>query len=353
MKWAIAGLTVLGIAAAGCAALLVGALRAGSMIQTKQVREAADAEVQVLYAKEALPPMTVIDGNMVAIKTMRKSEAPQHSVSDPVQVVGRILMVGVLPGQPFTSQSFASDSSANIATAVAKGKRAVGISVTDYAGLEGLLYPGSVVDVMVTFKSENSPMNQAALRSPLTTTLLERVQVLAIERQTVVSGSAEKVGSDVESTLRPNNSRRVTLLVDTKQAKALQLAMEQGTLSLSLRNPLDTTDGNKEQISLRSIIGGGEGDAAGGSGGGKPMSAWERMLSMAMGAKPAAAPQQPGAAPAKPEGPQVWETTVIRGDKSQTYAFPVDANGKPLEARPAEANSSKADPFAPNVGGGF
>ncbi len=43
---------------------------------------------------------------------------------------------------------------------------------------------------------------------------------------------------------RAGDNHCVTLLVDSKQAKALQLAMEQGTLSLALRNPLDpaTTD---------------------------------------------------------------------------------------------------------------
>src|SRR5204863_205821 len=56
MKWAITGLTVLGIAAAACAAMLVAALRAGSLMPLHK-NTGDDAEIQVLYAKEALEPM--------------------------------------------------------------------------------------------------------------------------------------------------------------------------------------------------------------------------------------------------------------------------------------------------------
>ena len=206
--------------------------------------------MQVLYAKVPLASMTVVDGDMVATKTMPAQRGAANSISDPVQVVGRMLTVPLLEGQPFTTNCFASESNASVAAAVGKGKRAVGISVTDYAGLEGLLYPGSVVDVMVTLKDDIAGMSRPSEqgRAALATTLLERVQVLAIERQTVVSGTADKVGSDVESSMRPNNTRRVTLLVDTKQAKILQLAMEQGTLSLALRNPLDTTPATRTRF---------------------------------------------------------------------------------------------------------
>src|SRR5687768_3285946 len=121
MKWAIIGLTVLGIAAAGCAALLVSALRAGSTQRVAKV----DSDIQVLYAKQPLDAMTVVDGSMVATKVVPRSTAPQDAISDPVQVVGRVLMVPVLTGQAFTSTFFASESNASVAAAVGKGKRAV------------------------------------------------------------------------------------------------------------------------------------------------------------------------------------------------------------------------------------
>jgi pilus assembly protein CpaB len=354
MKWAITGLTVLGIAAALCAALLVSALRAGSFSMQRQGKD-VDRDVQVIYAKAALDPMTVVDGSMVASKTVKRSEAPPKSISDPVQVVGRVLTVAMLPGQAFNGECFATDRSASLAAAVGKGKRAVGISVTDYAGLEGLLYPGSVVDVFLTLKSElpSAAMinGKAAQRGALTTTLLERVQVLAVEAKSVVSGSADSVGTDTaaESITRAGRSRRVTLLVDTKQAKALQLGMEQGTLSLALRNPLDTGSADHEQVSLRSILGLKDEPIDSGP------SAWERMLAAAVNASAQMA-RNAGPSKAKagsdpfapPAVAKKWETTVIRGDKSQTYSFPLeegdgDGDGKTAAAPAASAGTESTE----------
>lgn len=326
MKWAIVGLTVMGIAAAACAALLVGALRAGSMAGKASPEQ--DGEVQVLYAKMPLDAMTVVDGSMVATKPMQRSKAPKDFIADPVQVVGRVLTLPLLEGQAFSATSFAADSSANVAAAVKNGKRLVGISVSDFAGLEGLLYPGCVVDVMVTLKPDMGAVNSSkTLDAPITTTLLQRVQVVAIERQTVVSGSPEKVGTDVEAVSRPNSTRRVTLLVDTKQAKQLQFAMQQGALSLAMRNPLDTTDSDREQISLRTILGlkPFEDEVKPAAPAGPSM--LERMFNKAMeaSAKMAAARQQPSKVDpfAKTLAAPEWETTVIRGDNSQKYLFPM------------------------------
>jgi pilus assembly protein CpaB len=342
MKWAITGLTVLGIAAAACAALLVSALRAGSFTGQRQAKD-LEGEVQVIYAKVALESMTVVDGSMVSSKTVKRSEAPPKSIADPVQVVGRVLTVAMLPGQAFTGECFAADRSASLAAAVGKGKRAVGISVSDYAGLEGLLYPGSVVDVFLTLKSEQSSVLKNQHRNALTTTLLERVQVLAVEAKSVVSGSADTVGTDTaaESLNRPGRTRRVTLLVDTKQAKALQLGMEQGTLSLALRNPLDTGSADRDQVSLRSILGLKDEPVETGP------SAWERMLAAAVNASTQMAknaPRPKTADPfAAPAAPTKWETTVIRGDKTQTYSFPLDREpGAGKSAAAADVPSPKA-----------
>jgi pilus assembly protein CpaB len=357
MKWAITGLTVLGIAAAACAALLVSALRAGSFMPRGQAKD-LDTEVHVIYAKTALDSMTVVDGEMVSSKTMKKSEAPPKFVSDPVQVVGRVLTVPMLPGQAFTSDGFATDRSASLAAAVGKGKRAVGISVTDYGGLEGVLYPGSVVDVFLTLKPEqpSSAMihGKEPQRAAMTTTLLERIPVLAVEAKTVVSGSSgENVGPDTvtEAINRPGRTRRVTLLVDTKQAMKLQLGMEQGTLSLGLRNPLDTGMADNGQVSLRSILGLKDEPTDTGP------STWERMLAAAVNASAQMAKNasqartktsaDPFAAPA---APKKWDVTVIRSDKMQTYSFPIEEATD--EGKAASAPDKSEQGASPQSSGG-
>jgi hypothetical protein len=67
--------------------------------------------------------------------------------------------------------------------------------------------------------------------------MLRGVQVLAVAGHTVVSNPEDK-GTARGS--RASRSATVTLLVSPKQAEALQLAAENGNVSVTIRNPLDT-----------------------------------------------------------------------------------------------------------------
>jgi len=327
MKLAIAGLCLLGLIAAACAAVLVNGLRVTPVATAPPANDKADEnpEVRVLYSTRNAPAMTVIDGSMVTTRAMPRHEAPQGYISDPVEVVGRIAAQQVVAGQPFIRTSF-SDAShpKQLAAIIPPGKRAVTISVADHAGLEGLLFPGSMVDVMVSFK----PTDQGTKwREALTTTLLQNIQVLALDQQTVLApGKVLEEGA-----ARQSGGRQVTLLVDTKQAKALELAMDQGTLSLALRNPLDTSDTDKEIVSVHSLIG----DVP-------PIALHEtstfgvntnnpfQAVLAALAARdlamretpndPAEAPSQP-AKPVDPPKPPHWDITVIHGSSSQTQSF--------------------------------
>jgi hypothetical protein len=70
--------------------------------------------------------------------------------------------------------------------------------------------------------------------------MLRGIQVLAVSGDSVISNPDEEEGGSKKRT----NSRGtlVTLMVDPKQAEALQLAVENGSISLSLRNPLDRNE---------------------------------------------------------------------------------------------------------------
>jgi pilus assembly protein CpaB len=285
MKWAVVVLCLLGSVAAASAALLVHALRNPSAAAPM-----GTSDVTVLIAKKAMPAMTVIDSSVVDVQVLPPDKAPAHCISSAVAVVGKVLTRPIMEGQAFTTMYFADPGSAQqLAAVIPNGKRAVGISVTNYAGLDGLLYPGSMVDVMVSLKSGEG--TEGSRRDAFTTTLLENVQVLAIEQQTVVSQN--RVTNPIESG-RANESHCVTLLVDSKQAKALQLAMEQGTLSLALRNPMDVADADRDAFWAQSLTGNG-------------IQRTPRTIQLAP--TPAAGPR--------------WEMTIMRGGAVETKSFPM------------------------------
>jgi len=303
MKWAVILLCLLGVAAALCAAFLVNALRIPTTVVTPATQPVADEEkVQVLCATTGIPAMTVIDAGNVTIKMYPKNLVPKNYIASPGEVVGKVITASVVEGQPFVAANFAENSVTprQVADAIPKGKRAVGISVTDYSGLEGMLFPGSTVDVMASFKPEGSDWSEA-----VTATLLENIQVLGIEKQTVVSQG--KTLSD-DSSINRGSTRRVTLLVDTQQAKKLQLAMQHGTLSLALRNPLDTGHADNASVSVRRLL--------------TDLAPFGIEIPIAKNPADPFANGAPTTRPAEPAGPQ-WQVTVIRGEVTETKSFPM------------------------------
>jgi len=112
----------------------------------------------------------------------------------------------------------------------------VTVGLSDASSLRGLLYPGSIVDVIASFRLGSSDVGTA-----VSTTLFERIEVLAVEQLTVGSEPEEKADDEPRQMLGRTNRLLVTLMVDAKDAEALQLASEHGTISLALRNPNDRT----------------------------------------------------------------------------------------------------------------
>lgn len=233
MKWSFVILILLGVVAAASASILVGSLKAGSQAFLPTAVQTSK-DVDIVVARKALPAMTVLDSDAVTVEKVAIGEAPAGFVGSPVSAIGKLLAVPVLAGQALTQDCFATDASgAHLASTLADGMRAISVSLT----LEkvGLLYPGSIVDVLVSLTIPSDDGDQRG--EAVVMTLLQGISVLAIDNQTILSGSKES--SDIEHIGRSRN-RIVTLKVDSNQAKALQLATRFGAVSLALRNPLDT-----------------------------------------------------------------------------------------------------------------
>jgi len=238
MKWSIAGLFLLGIGAAVSASVLVATLKvapppvAGNS-QTPQ-------EVQIVVAARPLSAMSIVDGRAVSVKTVPSNQAPDRCMRRPADVIGKLLTVPIVEGQVFTSNCFADEKSgARLASALATGMRAVSVSLKPEKA--GMLYPGCIVDVLVSL---NRPSTEGSgIKEAMSMTLLQSVEVLAIDDTSVMSDDVHAEPPAPETTSagprRERRDRLVTLMVNSNQAKALQLAAQYGAVSLALRNPLD------------------------------------------------------------------------------------------------------------------
>ena len=118
----------------------------------------------------------------------------------------------------------ATTSTEGVSSTIEQGYRAVSVPITDVSGVAGLIQPNSKVDVLFT---RPGSMAEAA-----TSTILQNVKVLSTGRQAPTGQPADP---------RAPRSPVVTLVLSPGDAQKLELAKNQGKISLSLRNPLDAT----------------------------------------------------------------------------------------------------------------
>jgi pilus assembly protein CpaB len=112
----------------------------------------------------------------------------------------------------------APGSGIGLTTKIPEGMRAIALKSDEVMGVAGFLFPGSHVDVLVTYRPPQGP-------DPITTTVLQNAQVLAIgqEIQPDPAGKPKSVGV-------------MTILASPEDAAKLVLASTQGTIHFVLRN---------------------------------------------------------------------------------------------------------------------
>jgi Flp pilus assembly protein CpaB len=314
MKWGIIILVVLGLVAAACAALLVGAIGGGS-----SAAATGPTGIEVAVAKKSTPQMTLITVDHFIKQTVSKNDFPPgQQMVNPDMVVGRLLGVPVVEGQVLTESCFVPEgTSQRLIGGLPDGFRLYTIPVPS-RGLPDrfLLNPGCMVDVLVSFKLSTRSEAEA-----LSTPLLQGMEVVAVSGESVLSDPEETKDA---KTRRAGGEVQVTLLVSSKQAEALQLAVDNASsITLLIRNPLDKTEISTDgSILIRGRL----------ASPASPMSPADL--------KPAQSILGTGAAVAAPAmsqppfeeqyqsrpNPQ-WQIEVIRGSVKETKEFDVQASG--------------------------
>ena len=320
MKLSMVIIVVLGILAALAAAVLVRAFTAPGR---RTASQQPTAETQVLVAVQALPAMTVVESLAVVARKVPVASAPKGALKDPVQVVGKVLIMPVVAGEAFTEASFAREGAGvNLATALPSGKRAVSVTLNDATGMVGLLYPGSVVDVMVSMQAGSRVGGAGETINRL---LVQGVQVLAVGQESVASEPTKSAAGGTVST--KGDQRMVTLLVEPKQAQLLQLAAQKGSIGLAMRNPLDKAPVSLQATRLRDLSDASEEpslDALAAAAVQNAAKAWQA----SMNARPVAVADagtgpKLTTQPVAPAPTPMWETLIIRGAKSEVRTFPM------------------------------
>jgi pilus assembly protein CpaB len=209
-------LSLFGIALV-CASLLTWFLYA------KTVAPHEIPRTTIMAAARDLPyGVAIKKGDVKSVGVLEK-DFPTGAIANADQVIGRVALFPIMKNEPLTTMKVSSLNGVDgITSTIPAGYRAVSVPINDVSGVSGLVQPGSKVDVLFT-----RPGN---MMEAITSTILQNVKVLAVGRSLFPN-----------QVLDPKASKMpvATLLVTPEDAQKLELAKNEGKISLSLRNPLD------------------------------------------------------------------------------------------------------------------
>jgi len=180
----------------------------------------ADSGVPVVVAALPVPFGKRIDVADVRLVMLPPAALPSGVFSDIERVVGRVVTQALLPGEPLLAERVvAYGGGSALAAVIDPTQRAVTVRVNDVIGVAGFLLPGNRVDVLAA--------TRAGDRRYRATTLLQNKRVLAVDQ----TASPERD--------QPVIVRAVTLEMTPQEAERLVQVIQEGSLQLALRNPVD------------------------------------------------------------------------------------------------------------------
>lgn len=222
---------------------------------------------------------------------------PSGAVSDPGLLDGRVLKVSVQRDEPILDSKLAPlGTKGGLSAVVAEGKRAITVRVNDVIGVAGFALPGNYVDILVNTVDDTKGAT-ANKDQTISKTVLEHILVLAVAQEATRDDTKPKVVN------------AVTLEVTPEQAEKLDLARSVGSLSLVLRNQVDSNPTETIGVTKRELL---HGDSA-------PVEAAPAPVRKAVAKRPA--PRRTVAAvPAEP-APERECVEIVRGMTRYTECF--------------------------------
>jgi len=225
------GLLVVAVLVAGMAAFMTRAWLINQRDALRPVPVAAAPQApatMVLVAKAHLKPGSFVQQAHVDWVAWPKDGVVKGFIvkNDKVTIedlVGSVARTTVNPGEPILEAKFVKPGDRGFMAAVlTPGNRAATVPINATSGQAGFVFPGDRVDLILTSKFGDGGEGGEGKRN-YAATILEDLRVLAIDQKTENVKGEHSLG------------RTATLEVNPRQAELVQLGMQMGNLSLSLR----------------------------------------------------------------------------------------------------------------------
>jgi len=222
--------------------MIVASIIAGLTAMLLATRWLVD-QTTVATNKVAVAAIDLEVGQRITAQQVKLIDWPAGSVPAGVfnsaeALDGRVTKVNVLRDEPILEPKLAAKgTTGGLSSFIADGKRAITVRVNDVVGVAGFALPGNFVDVIVNTQEDRD----GATPRVVSKIVLEKILVLAIAQETARDDT------------KPRVVNAVTLEVTPLEAEKIDLARSVGTLSLVLRNQVDsnpaqTTGATKEVL---------------------------------------------------------------------------------------------------------
>jgi pilus assembly protein CpaB len=194
-------------------------------VYAKAVAPQQEKMLKVVVATHDMPIGTLLRTTDLKLVNYPERDVPKGVVFDAKLAAGRVLLVPLNLNEPILAAKLSQPTSVEgVASVIEPGYRAVSVPITDVTGVAGLIQPGSKVDVLFT--------RPGSMAEATTSTILQNVKVLS-------AGRSIQAGQTPDP--KAPKSAVVTLVLRPEEAQKLELAKNEGKISLSLRNPLDNS----------------------------------------------------------------------------------------------------------------
>jgi pilus assembly protein CpaB len=231
---------VLLILALGCGLVASIGINQYLAARSSTPAESPEGTVLVLVASQEIPKSMTVTDSMIRLEHWPEGSAPGGAINDPARAVGRAAKQTVFPGEPLLELKLAEPGAERAESTIPKNLRAFTVRVDTQSGVAGFVKPGARVDVLLSVSKSND------IRTAMSKTILTNVEVWAVDQ------AIRDEEDDPQATL----AKAVTLLVKPEDVERLSLATTQGKVSLSLRNPVDTTEeATARGVSIHQLLG--------------------------------------------------------------------------------------------------
>lgn len=225
-------------------AVIMALLAAGaSYLYLQDLIEQADQteKAEVVCAIKDIPADTIIGREMLEQVKVPVSSIHPQALSSLDDVVGKIARDQIIVGEQVISERVVApgETQEGLVYNIPQGKRAFTVAVDEVSAVGWHIQPGDQIDVLANVEEQGKNITYSVV-------LLQNIPVLALGKEIKVT---REEGQDVQKEVKT-----ITLAVTLKEAQALMLADEEGSVRFALRGPGDNEKQSVVPFELKSLL---------------------------------------------------------------------------------------------------